>query len=77
MAFRLGGGRSIHLSYEGVDAHLPTRSSMADVSERDERPLLDDRTGDEYGEGWGERERDEEQERLRQLREDKPPHHGD
>jgi hypothetical protein len=50
---------------------------MADVSESDERPLLDDRTGDEYGEGWGDRESDEEQERIRQLREDKPPHHGD
>lgn len=40
-----------------------------------ERPLLDERTSDEYGEGWG--DRDEEAARLRQLQEDVPPHHGD
>lgn len=88
MAFRLGGGRSIHLSYEGVGADLPTRprarcrtrSSMGvvttpDLPPADDRPLLDERTGDEYGEGWG--DRDDEAARIRQLQEDVPPHHGD
>lgn len=41
----------------------------------DDRPLLDERTSDEYGEGWG--DRDDEAARLRQLQEDVPPHHGD
>jgi hypothetical protein len=41
----------------------------------DDRPLLDERSSDEYGEGWG--DRDDEAARLRQLQEDVPPHHGD
>jgi hypothetical protein len=44
----------------------------------DEPPVFDDRTSDEYGEGWGDASReDEAEEALRRLREDKPPHHGD
>lgn len=41
----------------------------------DERPLLDDLTRDERDEGWG--DHDGEDARIRQLREDVPPHHGD
>jgi hypothetical protein len=48
------------------------------VSERDERPVFEDKSSDEYGEGWGDRSPQEEEEAAtRRLREDKPPHHGD
>ncbi|MDQ1688727.1 MAG: hypothetical protein QOK42_1702 [Frankiaceae bacterium] len=48
------------------------------VSQPDDRPVFDDRTSDEYGEGWGDQTPQEEaDEATRRLREDKPPHHGD
>ena len=42
----------------------------------DERPLLDERTRDEYDEGWGERRPSADDDDRRYL-EERPPHHGD
>lgn len=47
------------------------------MSERDDRPVLPDRTTDEDDAGWGERPREDDPEDTRRFLEEKPPHHGD
>jgi hypothetical protein len=42
----------------------------------DERDLPE-QTRDDTDQGWGEPQRDEESDRERWLREQRPPHHGD